>query len=103
MHTTQAQEIKFNDVIIQNEKVQAEKIKCNDVIIQNEKVQDEDIKFKDVIIQNERAQAENIELKVVTQGLKSIGNTGTVFPGGQTFGRKGGAFTEKNQEDRWNF
>jgi hypothetical protein len=32
------------------------------------------------------------------QGLKSIGNVGTPFPGRQTPGRKKGAFTMKNHE-----
>jgi hypothetical protein len=37
------------------------------------------------------------------QGLKSIGNTGTAFPGRQTVGRKEEAFIMSNQEDRWSF
>jgi hypothetical protein len=37
------------------------------------------------------------------QGLKSIGNTGTGFPGRQTVGRKEEAFIMRNKEDRWYF
>jgi hypothetical protein len=36
------------------------------------------------------------------QGLKSIGNTGTVFPGRQPVGRKEEAFIIRNQ-DSWSF
>ena len=37
------------------------------------------------------------------QGLKSIGNTGTAFPGRQTVGRKEEAIIMRNQEDRRSF
>ena len=35
------------------------------------------------------------------QGLKSIGNAGTAFPGRQTSDRKEGAFPMKKQEHKW--
>ena len=41
--------------------------------------------------------------QVSEQGLKSIGNMGTPFPGREPFGRKEGAFLMKNQEDSWYF
>jgi hypothetical protein len=37
------------------------------------------------------------------QGLKSIGNAETTFPGRQAFGRKVGPFSMRNQEDRLYF
>jgi hypothetical protein len=39
----------------------------------------------------------------VMQGLKSIGNTGTAFPGRHTVGRKEEAFFMRNQEEMWSF
>jgi hypothetical protein len=46
----------------------------------------------------------NVHLKeMLVQGLKSIGNTGTAFPGRQTVGRKEEAFIMRNQEEWWSF
>ena len=40
---------------------------------------------------------------VIPQGLKSIGNMGTAFPGREQFDRKEGASSMRNQEDTWSF
>ena len=42
---------------------------------------------------------QNIRRVGPKQSLKIIGNAGKAFPGRQTFGRKQGALTMRNQED----
>ena len=50
-----------------------------------------------------RIEKPNAWIPAQAQGQKSIGNTGTAFPGRQEFCRKEGAFNKQNQEDRWYF